>query len=184
MTDDFPEMKKCFVKPSVVSYKRHKNLRDLLIHAKLPSKRGPPRRNNGFKNHDELCKMCAYSPKQIITTHTSKHTKKTYEINSSINCKTSGVVYKISCNKCTNFTYIGETGRPLKTRFYEHFNDATKKDESKPCGKHFNQPGHSSSDMRFLPFEVVHGDETMLRSREEYWIRKKKTFELGINRQK
>jgi hypothetical protein len=90
MTDDFPEMKKCFVKPSVVSYKRHKNLRDLLIRAKLPSKRGPPRRNNGFKNCGELCKMCAYSPKQTTLTHTSKHAKKTYEINSHINCKTSG----------------------------------------------------------------------------------------------
>ena len=49
---------------------------------------------------------------------------------------------------------------------------------------HFNQPGHSSSDLRFLPFEVVHGDETLLSSREQYWIKKKRTFELGINRQK
>ena len=58
----------------------------------------------------------------------------------------------------------------------------TKKD--KAVAAHFNQPGHSSSDLRFLPFEVVHGDETLLSSREQYWIKKKRTFELGINRQK
>ena len=39
--------------------------------------------------------------------------------------------------------------------------------------------------MRFLPFEVVHnGDPTLLASREQFWIDKKKTFEIGINRQK
>ena len=49
---------------------------------------------------------------------------------------------------------------------------------------HFNSPGHSSSDMRFLPFEIVAGDATLLASREEFWIKKKQTFHTGINRQK
>ena len=56
--------------------------------------------------------------------------------------------------------------------------------KDKAVARHFNLPGHSSSDMRFLPFEVVTGDSTLLASREEFWIRKKKTLESGINLQK
>ena len=55
-------MRRCFDKPSVVSYKRHKNIRDLLVRAKLPPKRGPRRIINGFKNCGELCKLCTISP--------------------------------------------------------------------------------------------------------------------------
>ena len=101
MIDDSPEMKNCFSKSSIVSYKRHKNLRDMLIRAKLPPIRGPQRKSNGFKNCGELCKMCAYSPRNITTIHRSAYTKQTYEINSQINCKSHGVIYKISCKKCT-----------------------------------------------------------------------------------
>ena len=39
MVEDFPEMKNCFSRPPMISCKRHKNLRDLLIRAKFPSKR-------------------------------------------------------------------------------------------------------------------------------------------------
>ena len=69
------------------------------------------------------------------------------------------------------------------TRFSGHKSDINTR-KNKAVAEHFNQPGHSSSDARFLPFEVVHGDETLLNSREQYWIKKKKTFEFGINRQK
>ena len=41
------------------------------------------------------------------------------------------------------YIYIGETGRPLKQWFSEHYRDAANKDWTKPCGKHFSLPGHS-----------------------------------------
>ena len=94
MVEDNPDMKECFTRPPMVAYKRHKNLRDMLIRAKLPPKRGPNRKSKGFKHCNELCKMCPYTPKNVTTTHTSIHTKDTYEINSTINCKTSGVIYR------------------------------------------------------------------------------------------
>ena len=51
--------------------------------------------------------------------------------------------------------------------------------------EHFNGPGHSLADMLFLPIEkVTNGDETLLASREEFWIRKKQSYEKGMNRQK
>ena len=56
---------------------------------------------------------------------------------------------------------------------------------SKAVSEHFNVHGHKTSDMRFLPFELIkNSDHTLLSSREEFWIDKKKTLEFGINRQK
>ena len=159
-------MKNCFPKPSTRAYKRHKNIKDLLIRAKLPPKRGPNRIQNGFKNCGELCKVCIFSPTNITKQHKSKFTNKSYNINTSINCKTTGVIYKISCNKCPTFAYIGETERPLKKRFSDHHRDAENKDKCKPCGKHFSLPGHSTSNMSIIAIEKVFPEnDPILRKR-------------------
>ena len=70
-------------------------------------------------------------------------------------------------------------------RFSSHKSDVNTGKISKSVAEHFNLPGHKPSDMRFLPFEkVFSNDPTVLSSREEYWILKKKTLEFGLNRQK
>ena len=79
--------------------------------------------------------------------------------------------------------YCGKTSGDGATRFSQHKSDVNNRRE-KAVSEHFNLPGHSSSDMRFLPFELVVGDATLLASREQYWIKKKGTFETGLNRQK
>ena len=58
-------------------------------------------------------------------------------------------------------------------------------EKKKAVSEHFNGTGHSMSDMRFLPFEKIPQlDATLLAAREEYWIRKKQSYEKGINCQK
>ena len=183
MTEESPLMKRCFYKPSVISYKRHKNLRDVLVQAKLPPKKGPHRLINGFKSCGEMCKLCPFSPKGTTKRHTCLRTKESYEINSPVNCKTYGVVYKITCNKCPEFVYIGETGRPLKQRFSEHYRDASQKDETKPCGKHFSLPGHSEINMLAIAIEqVLPKDDILLRKRREnHWINLYQAVDYGAN---
>ena len=147
MIKEAPSMKKCFPNPSVVAYKHHKNRRDILIRAKLPPKRDQGR-IDGFKNCGELCNLCTLSPHGTSKNHTCKHTKGSFKINSPMTCKTTGVIYRITCNKCPNFVYIGETGRSMRERFIEHHKDAYKKDINKPCRLHFSLPGHSEINMR------------------------------------
>ena len=70
-------------------------------------------------------------------------------------------------------------------RFNSHKSDINVGNISKGVAEHFNLPGHSTSNMRFLPFEKINSDDpTLLRSREEYWISRKHNLEFGINRQK
>ena len=115
--------------------------------------------------------------------HKCNHTGKSYDIKSPINCKTQGVIYRITCNKCSNFVYIGETGRPLKQRFSEHYRDAANKDETKPCGKHFSLPGHSELNMLAIGIErVLPKDDALLRkNREHYWINLYQSVNYGAN---
>ena len=122
-------------------------------------------------------------PYGITKSHTCNHTKISYNINSPINCKTSGVVYRITCKKCLNFVYIGETGRPLKQRFYEHRRDAKNKDVNKPCGEHFSRPGHSEADMIVIAIEEVLPKQDILlrKRRESFWINKYQSVEHGAN---
>ena len=172
MTDESQIMKSCFHQPPVIAYRRNKNLRDILVRAKLPPKRVPRRTINGFKGCGELCKLCSFSPSGTTQHHICNKNGNKYEINSPMTCKTNGVIYKITCKKCPDFVYIGETGRPIKQRFMEHYRDARNKDVSKPCGKHFSQRGHSEIHMSVLAIEqVLPKDDTLLRKRREmYWI--------------
>ena len=180
MVEESPRLQRCFKKPSRVAYKRSKNLRDILIRAKLPPKK-TQRRIDGFKPCGGMCNMCPFASHTKF--HTCNQTKRTYKINSPISCKTCGVVYKITCNKCSKFVYIGETSRPAKRRFYEHHRDAEKHDLKKPCGPHFNGPGHSPSDMNIVAIERVfpNHDHYLRRRRETYWINRYQSVDYGAN---
>ena len=78
-----------------------------------------------------------------------------------------------------------QSSNQASERFSGHKSDITTGKISKAVANHFSQPGHKPSDIRFLPFEIVKAnDPTLLASREQYWIQKKRTLESGLNRQK
>ena len=134
--------------------------------------------------------LCPYvSPS---STHMASATGEVFPITSAITCQTKNVIYDLWCDKCRNSVtpdpgseqYTGKTSGDGATRFSHHKSDVTTQ-KDKAVSSHFQLPGHSSSDMRFLPFEAIAEDDgTLLASREEYWIKKKKTLECGINRKK
>ena len=181
-------MERCFPEPSLICYKRHKNLKDMLIRAKVSLKRRPKRNQFGFKECNYVGKECVMCPdsNRRITAHKCTRTGKTWDITSPLNCDTRNVIYRLWCRICSNWVYIGETERRAKDRFYEHRSCVTNKKLDTPAGKHFNLPKHKISDMRMLPFERVRpaNNPHVRKIREKMWIAKYDAVAFGANRKK
>ena len=185
MTEQSNTLKTIFPKPSIVAYRRPKNLRDILVRAKIRSKRRSIRIKSGFKPCGGACRLCWHSVRS--TTHTCHRTGKIWSINSSIDCNSKSVVYKLLCKKCKLWCYIGETGRLLRQRMAEHRGYITQK-TNHPVGQHFNSPGHSVADLQVIGIEKVfpsrkkNSNLSELRKiRESYWINKYDCVRYGAN---
>ena len=93
------------------------------------------------------------------------------------------MIYSITCKKCPDVEYVGQTSQPIHKRFYSHSSDITNQKIDKPVPEHFNKPGHKLSDMCFLPFEKLRKqDKTLLTVRERFWIEEKQTLKFGLNK--
>ena len=79
--------------------------------------------------------------------------------------------------------YVGCTSRAAKVRCSEHIGSTTNPSQAntnKSVGVHFRLPGHSHSDLVFLPIEKVgNKDNFVLEAREEYWIKKYESIKIG-----
>ena len=188
MTDENSRLKRCFPKPSMVAYKRSKNIKDILVRAKINTRRKSKRKINGFfgcnRTWKEKCMTCVLIPKAGFKTHKCHKTKEIFNINSVVTCITRNVVYKISCRRCPDFVYIGETGRRFCDRFTDHRGYVTRKETDKAIGEHFNLPHHKCSDMVPSVIEQVQpSSNNFLRTRrEKYWINKYQALDFGANR--
>ena len=137
------------------------------------------------------CAMCPFV--ENSSSHYSSATNEYFPIKSFITCTSKNIIYDLWCQKCRDSPsairgsdqYTGKTEKMASSRFSSHKSDTNTGKISKAVAEHFHLPGHKFSDIRFLPFEKINSnDPTLLRSREEYWISKKKNLEYGINRQK
>ena len=107
-------MKEVFPKPPFMEFKRQKNLRDLLIKARVPpaSRAHLQRQNKGLSQCGLKCTACPYlKPGTQIKTSPNKY----WNINKKVNCQSFNVVYLIERDKdnCRQ-QYVGETGRIFK----------------------------------------------------------------------
>ena len=132
MIDDSPSLGKCFQTQSIVAYRRNKNLRDLLVKATIPNRKSE-RPTGGFHQCTRTsCILCAMS--LTTTSHKDYKTGKQWKITRNLTCTTTNVVYKLTCKKCRDFTYIGETGRRFCDRMQEHRGYISQKIMTHPVG--------------------------------------------------
>ena len=183
MTEN-PNLKRCFPSKSLVAYRRNKNLKEHLVRARVSSKRTSKRPKNDYKPCQEGCQLCWIS--ETTSSHSCKRLKKTWRINKPINCKTSNVIYKLTCTKCRDFLYIGETKRRLQTRIGEHRRSITNK-LNPPVGKHFAK-GHGKNPaayLRVVGIEKIYGKPDKIdrtrKEREKLWIARYDATEFGAN---
>ena len=175
-----PRLKRIFPQAPMICWTRPKNIREMLVKAKLPKfavSRKSKRQVFGFKHCKRLsCNMCKFSPK-FAKSITSSRTKETFKIKSDLSCESKNVIYCITCKKqdknCKNKPqYIGQTSRRVFERFNEH-KASVKPDSKKTVGSHFSSNGHSVNDMEIVPLEYVTSNDPWIRmSREKYFINK------------
>ena len=167
------------------AYKRHKNLRDLLIRSKVQTRRSSKRILGGFKICGRACILCRYIPNDGIKHHKCYQTGIIYNINTPVKCTATNVIYKISCKRCPEWVYIGETGQRFCERFTAHRGYVNRKEMDKPTGCHFNKKGHTILDMTPIIIEEVRpkNDPNLRLIRESYWITLYQSVEFGANTQ-
>ena len=174
MTEVFPE-------PPLTAFRRQKNIGEYLTRAKVPPPKSRSKREiRGRTKCNKPCQACPF----IMEGKEVKSDNFTWKITQSMNCETENCIYMIECNKekCKQ-RYIGETKRSLAKRLSEHKGYITSMFPTKATGNHFNQRGHSVSDVRITILEKMKtSDESYRKERERYLINKFNTYYKGINR--
>ena len=124
MTTINPELKETFPLPPLVAYKRPANLREKLIRAKVrkPVPSRPKRTFKGMKKCRKKtdsgeCPACPFVQETKVVKSTA--TNFSVEVNTAVDCQTTGVIYCITCNKCSK-QYIGTSRKSLQYRFGQH----------------------------------------------------------------
>ena len=138
-----------------------------------------------MKACNKPCSACPYAlPGHTVTSPANGHRT---DINIKADCNTSNVVYALFCKKTgckTNF-YVGQTQKTMRERFLAHRGYVTRKEYDKTTGSHWNEPGHSVSDMGFTVLEkVFKKDEAYRKQREIFYIQKMEAKYKGMNRDK
>ena len=176
--------KEVYPKPPLTAYKRQRNIRNVLIRAKVFTRNGQrvKRSITGMKKCNKPCSICPFvlEGKNIKT----KNNSFTWKIRNSVNCETSNITYMIKCDKerCDQ-VYVGESEKSLRERMLHHKSDILTKNITKPVSLHFNSPGHNIGNLKVTVIEKVKKCEELYRKeREHMFINKFNSFYKGLNR--
>ena len=140
----------------------------------------PKRLLRGMKKCGKLCLACPFVKEGKFIQKQNKN----WEIYGKHTCETKNIIYLIECNKekC-KLRYIGETEKTLKERLSNHINKIRSIVPTTATGEHFNEPGHSLSNLTITIIEKVKNNElNYRREREKLYIKKFNTLHKGLNR--
>ena len=129
-----------FPLPPLTSYRRDRNIRNILVHTSMKSPSGSPAGTHPCGA--PRCRTCAH----VSGTTIIAEPQHSITIREHFTCKSSKVVCCISCRRCP-VLYIGETARMLRGRTGEHLRAITRNPPGFPVAEHFDKPGHGLDDM-------------------------------------
>ena len=185
-----PAMKQSCPDPPLISFRRPRNLGNMVIRAKLRPDTAPnpihcgPCSEKGPKR-GRRCELCSLLPSQTSVISSSTRQTHQLKLRTQADCDSTFVVYLISCTLCnTNNQYVGET-----TNFRKRMNNhkscvrhsKIKDDDCTLLYQHFSQPNHSISNMKFTILQQCNNKADLLKS-ESLWFHTLKTLTpLGLN---
>ena len=173
-----------------VGYRRPKNLRDILVKARLPPEvkpdepdRPPPVQKVCKSKHCRYCPILDKSGK--VKAHT---TGRTYRSRQNVCCNSNNLIYCITCKRCGK-QYVGQTKNSLKERFKSHFYQIAYDPKKTEVSRHFNQKNHSRLDdvqihiLEFVHSNIERADTKEKRLHREFdWIhRMRSQIPKGLN---
>ena len=156
--------------PSLTYYRRDQNIRDILVHTSMKSQSGFPA--GRYPCGAPRCRTCAH----VSATTIIDGQRHNITIRKHFTCKSSNVVYCISCRRCP-ILCIGETGRMLRERTGEHLRAITRNPPGFPVAGQFQQARHGLDDMVERSVKQCR-DTNDARRRDEMRL----IFHLGILR--
>ncbi|XP_054272548.1 uncharacterized protein LOC128992830 [Macrosteles quadrilineatus] len=120
--------------PSII-YRQPPNLRNMLVHPKLPNPSKIPSekpRPGSYPCNENRCKSCQiHHPTE---TFTSTYHNKNYRIQGHHTCSSENLIYQLQCSHCPA-QYIGLTTETLRKRMNGHRHDV-KTSKEKPVAQH------------------------------------------------
>ena len=145
--------------------RRAKNLRDILVKARLPKHLliknpltiGTTKKDSNYCNkaHCQYCLLLNRSGriKSVVTN-------KEYNTRSKVTCRSYNIIYCQCCTVCGKH-YVGQTKRPLVDRLREHIRNINQNTDIHIVDRHFHEPGHQgkqSLQVQVLIFAKGHPD--------------------------
>ena len=164
-----------FQQKPLISYRRDRNIRDMLVHSRFSS-----------KDVSGITLPCGRKrltcPFVFNEVHTVEGPRGKFTPSGSFSCITKDVIYCIECIQCGEI-YIGETERRLGDRIREHLRDVKNKNRHREVAIHFNSLGHSLDHFKVqVLFENINGNLAR-KIKESYFIMKFGcVYPLGMNR--
>ena len=145
----------------------------------------PSKRGFNFCNQ-QYCRYCPLLNKsgKITSLSTGLH----HKCMTNISCRSSNLIYVITCRRC-KIQYVGQTLLRIKDRFVHHFRDIEMSNQDKSVGRHFSSNDHSGfKDLEITVVEFIKTPPrspkaTIVRNRiERYWTHLLRTLSpQGLN---
>ena len=182
------KLKEIYTTPPSVVYRQPANLRQTLICSTFRemafrdcSDREEQDTPGSYRhNHPARGRKCETCPRMKEgKTFTSTFTGRTYKMWNNFTCKSSYVVYLITCSRCL-VQYVGMTTNTMMERHRGHRREI--QERSTPLGRHFARCGIQKLSLQIIA-GFKHGEEEAVRIGEAQWISRLGTLESqgGLN---
>ena len=157
-------------------FRRCKNLRDILVRAKITPLPATNSKTATFANE---CKRthCIYC-RMLIRTGSihCPQTDQSFITRRQVSCRCTNLIYALECRQCGK-VYVGQTKRRLMDRIMEHLRNIRQRCQTHIVSRHYTRPDHDGIQnmvIHILEFIPAHPDSRAaadLRNRSERkWI--------------